>query len=215
MFDDREKAYLLTVARGSIINKFLAEQDPEFEHPVFETDSEALTTKRPVFVSLYSHGTLRGSRGHFIPYNPVLTEVYDQANFAAFEDDSLPPLQAGELDTLEIVVSVLTKPYHTNPNDVVLGQHGIMVKKGTAIAALLLPHVAVKQGFTVEQFWGHCCEAAGLASNTWSTGRLSLLKFEAEEFGDQDPYMQFMIQELYRASIEEEQKVQEEEENVH
>jgi uncharacterized protein (TIGR00296 family) len=197
---NQEKAYLLYVARCALYNKFQADNDPNFVHPVFETDSDALTQKGAVFSSLYAHKVLRGSHGHYIAYNPVIVECYDQTFRAGFQSKAFAPIQFSEIETLEIVLSILTKPIITDANTVVIGQHGIMIKKGTIINALLLPHAAIKEGFTVEQFWSACCVSAGLPNDSWQSGRLSLLKFSAEEFSDANNIMRHEINTLLSGS---------------
>jgi len=64
-----------------------------------------------VFVSLHKHGALRGCIGTFQPTCPnVAQEVIQNAISAATRDPRFPPVQASELDDLEISVDVLSPP---------------------------------------------------------------------------------------------------------
>jgi len=63
------------------------------------------------FVSLHSHGTLRGCIGTIDPrMSNVAQEVVENAISAATRDPRFPPVQATELDDLEISVDVLSPP---------------------------------------------------------------------------------------------------------
>jgi len=64
-----------------------------------------------VFVSLHKHGALRGCIGTFEPTSPnVALEIIRNAIGAATRDPRFPPVQASELDDLEISVDVLSPP---------------------------------------------------------------------------------------------------------
>lgn len=67
--------------------------------------------KAGAFVSLHKHGALRGCIGTIEPSSAdVASEVIRNAISAASRDPRFPPVQADELDELEISVDVLLPP---------------------------------------------------------------------------------------------------------
>ena len=92
------------------------------------------------FVSLHKHGTLRGCIGTIDPrMSDVAQEVVENAISAATRDPRFPPVQAPELDDLEISVDVLSPP---EPIDSVAQldpkRYGVIVEAGLR-RGLLLP----------------------------------------------------------------------------
>ena len=92
------------------------------------------------FVSLHKHGALRGCIGTFEPTSRnVAQEVIRNAISAATRDPRFPPVQASELDDLEISVDVLS------PSELVDSvaeldpkRYGVIVQSGWR-RGLLLP----------------------------------------------------------------------------
>ncbi len=62
------------------------------------------------FVTLTENGALRGCIGHILPQLPLYRAVIENAQSAATRDYHFQPVKPGELDKLEIEVSVLTAP---------------------------------------------------------------------------------------------------------
>ncbi|HUT15795.1 MAG TPA: AmmeMemoRadiSam system protein A [Anaerolineae bacterium] len=92
------------------------------------------------FVSLHKHGALRGCIGTFEPTSPnVAQEIIRNAISAATRDPRFPPVQASELDDLEISVDVLSPP---EPIESVAEldpkRYGVIVQSGWR-RGLLLP----------------------------------------------------------------------------
>lgn len=93
-----------------------------------------------VFVSLHAHGNLRGCIGTFHPTCPnVAQEIVQNAISAATRDPRFPPVQANELNDLEISVDVLSPP---EPVESVAEldpkRYGVIVESGWR-RGLLLP----------------------------------------------------------------------------
>lgn len=65
---------------------------------------------RATFVTLQMHGSLRGCIGTLGAEFPVAKDVALRAYEAAFEDPRFPPVEEGEIDQLDIHISVLTQP---------------------------------------------------------------------------------------------------------
>jgi len=140
---------------------------------------------RGAFVSLHRHGELRGCIGHLVSDRPLAEVVRDMAVAAARDDPRFPPLRADELEGLNVEVSVLTPPVSARAEDVEPGRHGLIVRRG-ASQGVLLPQVAVEQGWDRETFLAMTCRKAGLPPEAWRDARTDLRVFEAQVIRD-DP----------------------------
>lgn len=69
---------------------------------------EELTERRATFVTLQKNHQLRGCIGMLEAVRPLAEDIAENAFSSAFEDPRFPPLQADELDGLEIYLSLLT-----------------------------------------------------------------------------------------------------------
>jgi AMMECR1 domain-containing protein len=73
----------------------------------------------------------------------------------------------------------------TSPKEIVLGKHGIYMRKGTA-SGTFLPQVATGTGWSVEDFLGHCArDKAGIGWDGWKSADLYVyeaLVFSEKEF---------------------------------
>jgi AmmeMemoRadiSam system protein A len=184
---DARKA-LLDVARGAVEAAARGEAAPEFPPRAVEgTIGDELAEPRGCFVTLKTHGRLRGCLGHFEADAPARERVREMARASALDDprfggDRISP---DELADLNIEISVL-HPRETidDPLSIELGRDGIQVRKG-ARAGCFLPQVATETGWTKEEFLSHCCShKAGLAPDAWRDPDTEVQRFRAEVFGD-------------------------------
>ncbi len=169
---------LLKLARETITRLLRGEKEPEPPRglPVF-------SEKRGVFVTLHSHGGLRGCIGYPLPIEPLGKAVAEMARAAAFEDPRFPPLRGSEGSEIDIEISVLTVPHKVaSPGEVEVGRDGIIVSKGMN-RGLLLPQVPVEQNWNREEFLSHGCLKAGLPFDEWRRG-VEIETFQAEVFGE-------------------------------
>jgi len=173
-----QKKYLLGLARETLTAKLAtgAAVEPETNDPV-------LLAKRGAFVTLKVRGNLRGCVGYPLPVKPLAETVVEMAVAAATQDWRFTPLDEGELDDLEIEISVLTlpRPIH-DVKDIVVGRHGIIVSKGHN-KGLLLPQVPLEHHWDLETYLRHGCLKAGLAENEWKRGA-KIEVFEAQVFSE-------------------------------
>jgi AmmeMemoRadiSam system protein A len=135
-----------------------------------------------VFVTLKLGGRLRGCVGRFDFQAPLRDSIYEMILAAAFQDPRFPPLKRSELDDLEITVSVLTEPKPLkNLDELVIGRDGLYLlhPKGRGV---LLPVVAVDQGWTAEEFARGTSVKAGLPPEAYKDADASLLVFTAPAF---------------------------------
>ena len=174
-FEDQRR--LLSLARRAIEARVRREPPPTPDR------GGALESPHAAFVTIHCHGDLRGCLGRLDPDEPLANTV---AQLAASVSDSEPrfePVRQGELDALDIEISVLTPEREvTSIADVEVGRHGLIVEQGSR-RGLLLPQVATEYGWDAETFVSQTCVKAGLPADAWRRGA-RILVFEAQVFGE-------------------------------
>jgi len=73
-------------------------------------DNFGLTEKQASFVTLHTHGELRGCIGTLEAYRPLAEDIFANAYSAAFRDPRFPELESSELSDLDVEVSILSTP---------------------------------------------------------------------------------------------------------
>ena len=131
------------------------------------------------FVTLHKHGELRGCIGEIVPRREIWKVVREQAVNAAFHDPRFSPLEPGELDAVEIEISMLTPPKPVGSwREIEVGRHGMVLSKAGR-SAVFLPQVAPEQGWGIEETLTHLSMKAGLPPDAWRSGA-DFLVFEAQ-----------------------------------
>lgn len=176
--DDEDRRFLLALARETIRSRLQGRP-----LPASEPRPGPLLELRGAFVTLKIDHRLRGCIGHVIGFVPLWQAVRDNAIAAAFEDPRFDPLQADELARVRIEVSVLTPLVQVSAEDVRVGRDGILIERGTS-RGLLLPQVAVENGWDRENFLDHTCRKAGLDPGCWRHPDTVISTFSAEVFGE-------------------------------
>ncbi len=182
---DDDKIALLKIARQSIYTYVTRGDIPVSAK---EKYSENLAVSAGVFVTLKSNNRLRGCIGNFMPDEALYKTVQDMAIAAATQDPRFAAVSAKEVQNLEIEISVLTPLKKVSgPEDIVLGKHGIYIRKGTR-SGTFLPQVATETGWSKEEFLGHCSQdKAHLDWEGWKTAELyayEALVFNEMEYKD-------------------------------
>lgn len=137
-----------------------------------------------VFVTIESYPSLelRGCIG-FVSKTDLKQGVFEAAREAAFHDFRFEPLQKKELDKVLFEVSVLSKRTKIeNPDEIKVGVHGLIVEKDGR-SGLLLPQVAVEQGWDSKEFLKHAFLKAGIDLNEKPT----IYVFTARVFRETSP----------------------------
>jgi AmmeMemoRadiSam system protein A len=144
-----------------------------------------LQRHRGAFVTLERRrdGALRGCVGIPEPVYPLADAVARAAVGAAFRDPRFSPVTRGELPGLSVHVSVLSPLLPIASEEVTVGVHGLAVRRAGR-SGLLLPQVAVSEGWDRETFLAHTCLKAGLAGDAWRARDCELLAFTAIVFGE-------------------------------
>ncbi|MEP9410632.1 MAG: AmmeMemoRadiSam system protein A [Candidatus Brocadia sp.] len=176
--DEQAKKILLDIARKSV--EAAVKQEPK---PLFSCNHPDLQGKQGVFVTLKTHGQLRGCIGRFISDMPLYQLVSEMAISSVTEDPRFKfnRIKPSELNRLEIEISVLSPlKLVDNPLDFELGKHGILVKKDFHVGCFL-PQVATETGWNKEEFLSHCCAGkAGLPANAWKHRDVEVYIFTTE-----------------------------------
>lgn len=144
-----------------------------------------LLENRGCFVTLRTGGRLRGCLGCFTSELPLYRAVAEYARFSALEDPRFEGrrIREDELGGVEIDVSCLTPlAACDDPENITLGVDGIYVRAGGR-SGCFLPQVATETGWSVDEFWGHCCrDKAGLEWDAWRRPDVECMTFTAEAF---------------------------------
>ncbi|MCI0359202.1 MAG: AmmeMemoRadiSam system radical SAM enzyme [Planctomycetaceae bacterium] len=136
-----------------------------------------------VFVSLKRAGKLRSCCGFLGQNVPLAKALASAARRTACEDHRFPPIAARELAQLDVEVWLLhnLEPISAKGEDrraaVKIGRHGLQIAHGNQ-RGLLLPGVAVENGFDAETFLQHVSLKAELPASAWREDAASLATFE-------------------------------------
>ncbi|MEI6277844.1 MAG: AmmeMemoRadiSam system protein B [Verrucomicrobiae bacterium] len=187
-FTTGERNQLLGLARQSL--KKIAAKDgaPDIAPESFPSK---FAGKKGCFVTLTAHGQLRGCIGNILPLEPLYRAIVANAQNAALHDPRFDPVQPGELDQIEIEISVLTEPvplsFHS-PDDLLskLRPHrdGVVLKIGGRMATYL-PQVW-SQIPNKEAFLDSLSQKAGCDRSAWRNPGTEVLVYQVESFGESD-----------------------------
>lgn len=184
-------AYLVSLARRTVETTTTERRPPRREElPPWPEADAFLKEPRGAFVTLTDgEGSLRGCIGLPYPVRPLWEAVVEAAGGAAARDPRFDRVTPGELPSLRVEVSALTVPQPLRcktaelPSHVKVGTDGLIVS-GEGTSGLLLPQVAAEMNLSPEDFLSLTCQKAGLQPGAWRTGRVEVLSFQAEVFGE-------------------------------
>lgn len=174
---ESEKKSLHEIAAQAIRSKCRGEPPPDT--PI---ESGKLSEPRGAFVCLHKGRELRGCIGMIEGREPLVETVKNMAVQAAFSDPRFCSVGLEELEDLHIEISVLTPLERISDIETIeIGKHGLYIRKGYS-SGLLLPQVAVEQGWDRTQFLEWTCKKAGLPSNAWKKPETEIYRFSADVF---------------------------------
>ena len=139
-----------------------------------------------VFVTFCHGKCLRGCVGSFAATDDIEETIRDVTRKSLADSRFVAnPITADELPSLNIEISLLTEPVEsTDPVSLVLGDHGIIVRRG-AQSGCFLPKVASERGWNAEQFLSNCCTMkASLPAGAWRKPDTSVWLFTAQVFSE-------------------------------
>jgi AmmeMemoRadiSam system protein A len=170
IFTGSEKKTLLLLAAKAIDESINPDINSLSKTPEL---SENLQSGCGAFVSLYVDKDLRGCIGTFSEEEALYKNVEKMAVSAATQDSRFESIHSDELVRLELEISILTPRQKINdPSEIILGKHGIYIKRGTS-RGTLLPQVAVSQKWDVREFLSNCSKyKAGIGWDGWKTAEI-------------------------------------------
>lgn len=176
-----EQGLLIKIAREAISGNRQKSNSPIKEEHL----PTVLQNCYGAFVSLYHEGKLRGCIGTFSEERPLFENVREMALSAASSDTRFDPMDASELDSAMIEISVLSPRVKVHDiSEIVLGKHGIYMQQGRN-KGTFLPQVALTQQWNLEEFLGNCAKyKAGIGWNGWKTA--DLYTYEAFVFSSKN-----------------------------
>jgi hypothetical protein len=161
--------------------------------PASPFDDGPATERRGAFVTLKREDDLRGCIGRPRPRLQLPESVAEAAVGAATDDPRFPTLGPAELPSVTVSVSALTKPQSIDVTDpqayadaIEVGRDGVIVEQ-EGRRGLLLPQVAVEQGWDVTTFIEQTCRKARLRPAAWKDERTSIRRFSAQVFEETAP----------------------------
>ncbi|MDR1204218.1 MAG: AmmeMemoRadiSam system protein A [Peptococcaceae bacterium] len=170
----------VSLARAAVRSWVLNQAAPDLGRLDLSPDEmDALTRRRAgAFVSLHLDGALRGCIGTIQATQPSLSkEIIYCARQSCSADPRFDPVQAGELDALEIKVDILGDPEPVaGPEHLDARRYGVIVQKG-AQRGLLLPDLEGVD--TVEEQLDIARRKAGIPPEA----DVDLFRFEVERHG--------------------------------
>lgn len=179
---------ILGLARKALQSRLDRGTDPQVRVDSFAPPLRGVMAS---FVSLQQNGRLRGCIGSLFPFRPLVADIASNAAKAGFADQRFAPLAPADMDSLQITVSVLTRPQPLLATDraevaaaLVPGQTGLIVQEGEQ-RGVLLPSVWASLP-EPEQFLSAVLRKAGLPEDHWSDS-LRFHRFQAESFAEENP----------------------------
>ncbi|MCD6309939.1 MAG: AmmeMemoRadiSam system protein B [Candidatus Eremiobacteraeota bacterium] len=176
------KKEMLKIARQTL-NSYIREN----KIPKIEFKSPILKEKRGLFITLHKgkQKDLRGCIGYIEGLKPLGEAIQDMAVNSSTRDPRFPPVRPEELDDITIEVSLLSPLMKIeNPDEIIPGKHGVVVKKGWH-QGLFLPQVW-EQLPDKETFMSHLCAGkAGLSPDAWKDKDTELYIFTVEHFEEE------------------------------
>ncbi len=174
-----EKHVLLKLARDAIV-RFITRRE-KIELPVSEG---TLGEMRGAFVTLHKRGMLRGCIGNMVGIRPLAETIREMAIAAATGDPRFNRVAEKEISDIDIEISVLSPLKRiSDPSEIVVGKHGILMKRGYS-QGVLLPQVATEFGWDREEFLENTCHKAGLPGEAWRDPETEIEIFSADVFGE-------------------------------
>jgi len=182
MLNKHEQEEILKLARNTIeqyVTKSII--------PRFKSDDPAFNQTGGAFVTIHNHGQLRGCIGTIESNEPIHKTVEEMAIESATQDPRFEPVNEDELKDIDVEVSILSpKRKVSGIDEIELGRHGVIVKKGFA-AGVFLPQVAGETGWSKKEFMEHLCEGkAGLSKDAYLDPKTEIYIFEAQVFGEKE-----------------------------
>ena len=179
-----QRTALLGIARAALQARLAGEvfSPPDITDEVLKRHCGAFVTLRGRTES--GQLRLRGCIGTFEQDMGLVEVVAKMVEAAALFDPRFPAVELDELPELVIEISVLTPRIEVSADEVQVGVHGLSLSRGAA-RGVLLPQVAVENGWDRETFLDQTCRKAGMEAGCWRDPHTRIEVFTAEVFGEE------------------------------
>ena len=173
-----DRPELLRIARTALEAALLALAGPGL------TERPALRRPGGAFVSLHDQdGELRGCVGQTRAERPLHETVARMAVAAATQDGRFDRVTGSDLAGIVIEISALGPLLSVRADEVKVGRHGLLLRLAGR-SGVLLPQVAVENGWHREEFLARTAWKAGLPEDAWRRADVEIFAFTAEVFGE-------------------------------
>lgn len=180
MLTEEQGHTLLDIARKNILHYL------ETRHmlPVKE-NPPIFAEKKGIFITLKKHETLRGCVGFTDPVYPLINALLEASVSAAVRDPRFPPVTKKEMDKISLEITVLSPPEKIEPfpENITIGEDGLVVEKGM-FKGVLLPQVPVEWEWEAEEFLCQACMKAGLSPDCWLDEETTIYTFQGQIFSE-------------------------------
>lgn len=168
-------ASILRTARGAIEARLRHEEEAPPELVAELVDAPEVSG---VFVTVHVHGALRGCIGFLALQGSLAATIAEAARRAAAHDTRFAPVTRDEREAMTVEVTLLAPLERiADPDDFEIGVHGLVLEY-LGRRGLLLPQVAVDQGWDRQQFLSGVCRKAMLPDRSWEHPDATLSRFE-------------------------------------
>jgi AmmeMemoRadiSam system protein A len=181
-----ERQTLLTLVHETLVRAVYRQALPSLD---LESLPESLRRHGASFVTLTKFGQLRGCIGSLEARRPLVLDVRENAIGAALHDPRFPPVNATELNQLDVEISVLSVPKplpYDGPEDLIAklrpGVDGVVIEQDWH-RATFLPQVWETLPDPVE-FLQQLCRKAALSPDAYTRPGLDVYTYQVEKFGE-------------------------------
>ncbi len=182
-FTDEEKEYLVNLARATL--ELYLEKD-EVLNVEKLPDYDILKKERAVFVTLEKDGRLRGCIGGMVATMPLYRAVIDKAIAAATKDYRFPQVTLGELENIDIEISVLSPLRKIESyKEIEPFKHGVYVQKG-ANTGVYLPQVWEQIPDKTEFLESLCAHKAFISADAYKDPQTDLYVYTVVKFSEEE-----------------------------
>lgn len=192
MINDYEGEQLVKIAREAVeLYVRMAVVAPIDNRKIFSDNMGVFVTIN----HLSEHGEehLRGCIGFPFPGQGLYQSVVEAAIGAATIDPRFSPLVESELPRIIFELSLLTPPQliqAVHPTEyydhIKIGRDGLILRWENG-SALLLPQVAKRLGWDVDEFLLNLCYKGGTTPDAWVLPGTKLYKFQAQVYIESEP----------------------------
>ena len=192
-FGEEDGPFLLSITR-EIISSYLKTRKRKIPESV-HSDTR-FNQKLGCFVTLKRNDpekSLRGCIGFAEPIYELKQALIHAGIAAATEDPRFSPVEADELETLLMEISLLTRPVEIFVKDrrdlpmkIEVGKDGLIMRWSFG-SGLLLPQVATEYNWTSEDFLCNLSQKAGAPPDQWLVPGTVVYCFRAQVFQEDSP----------------------------